>query len=176
MAGIGVALFLAGAAAAFGVQYLLSPARVGATMVSIGDWRLNCPAKAAKPNACSLTQDLSQNGSSAPLVHLEVGIEDQKERLAIVVPRGVLLPAGLGFAVGTRPPQMLVYQTCEVFGCIAYVPLDADLATAMRQGDTGRIIATNVDGQQSSVLFSLTGFSDALTQMHRDNFWRSLGG
>lgn len=171
----GLLIYVAGAASVLGVQYALRGANEGTTTAAYGDWRLNCPPRNQAAALCQLTQDLIKEGTGVPLVHFEVSRNGANHRLAIVVPRGVLLEPGLGFAVGARPAQTLVYQTCDTVGCVAYAPLEGAITDAMRQGATGRVTVTDRQGASVPLQYSLRGFADGLAMLDRDAFRRNYG-
>jgi invasion protein IalB len=172
---IGLVLYLAGAASVLGLQYAMRAPSEGITTAAYGDWRLNCPPRGQTNALCQLSQDLVRQGTNTPLVHFEVSRIGNTHRLAVVVPRGVLLEPGLGFAVGARPQQKLVYQTCDLVGCIAYVPLEGGVGDAMNRGGTGRITITDRNGAAVPLEYSLRGFADGVAVLDRDAFRRTSG-
>ena len=171
----GILVYAAGAASVLGLQYALRVSSEGTTTAAYGDWRLNCPPRNQPASLCQLTQDLIAQATGVPLVHFEVSRTGANHRLAVIVPRGVLLEPGLDLAVGNRPQQKLIYQTCDTVGCVAYAPLEGGLGEAMRQGATGRVIVTDRQGKSVPLQYSLRGFADGLAMLDRDSFRRSSG-
>lgn len=137
-----------------------------------GDWRLNCPPTGAKVTACTLTQDIVQNGSGTTLVHMEIAQPENGRRIAIVVPHGVLLQPGLGLAIGTAPLKVLRYQTCDQVGCVVIEQLDDATLDALRNGESGRIVVVSRDGQELAFPFSLKGFAGGMRMVGWESFKR----
>ena len=163
--------FLLGAAALLVATNLLH----GGTETSArvyGDWRLNCPPADAKAAACTLTQDIVQNGTGTTLVHIEFADTEQDDRLAIIVPHGVLLQPGLGLGIGSEPLRVLKYQTCDRVGCVVVQPLDQATLAALREADSGRVVVVSSGGQEVAFPYSLKGFRGGMRMLGWESFRR----
>jgi invasion protein IalB len=164
--------FLLGAVAVLGVTNLLHSNKESTTRV-YDDWRLNCPPAAAKASACTLTQDLVQNGTGNTMIHIEFGLAGGEKRLAVIVPHGVLLQPGLGLGIGSAPLRVLKYETCDQVGCVVVLPLDDEILDALEDADDGRIVIVAGNGEQASFPYSLRGFKGGMRMLGWEAFRRS---
>ncbi len=164
--------FLLGTAALLGATNLLHGSKETTARV-YDDWRLNCPPAAAKASACTLTQDLVQNGTGTTMIHIEFGVASGEKRLAVVVPHGVLLQPGLGLGIGSAPLRVLKYQTCDQVGCVVVLPLDEETLDAFGEADDGRIAIVAGNGEQVSFPYSLRGFKGGMRMLGWEAFRRS---
>jgi len=167
-----VGFFVLGAVAALVGEHLLyKPTDLRDTMQTIAvmkDWRMSCPPRTQKDGTCVLDQTIVQRGSNNPLAQLTIGQRDKGDVLAIIAPLGVLITPGLRFSVGTGQPIAIPYKTCLPAGCVATVPLDAALSTAMTQNAGGQITVVAVVGKPIPLNFSLRGLPDALAARAAD--------
>lgn len=137
-----------------------------------GDWRLSCPPTSAKVSACTLTQDVVQNGNGTTLVHIEIAQPKSETRIAIVVPHGVLLQPGLGLELGSAPLKVLKYQTCDQVGCVVVEQLDQATIDAIGDAEAGRIVVVSRDGQQAAFPLSLKEFRSGMRAVAWESFKR----
>jgi invasion protein IalB len=126
------------------------------------DWRLTCSARTDKNGGCVLQGAILDKASNTPLVQLTIGRKDANDTLAVVTPLGVLIPPGMRISVGTAKPKVLAFKTCLQGGCVATLPLDSSLTTAMTQNAGGQIVVVNGAGKTVGLNYSLQGFKDAL--------------
>lgn len=161
-----IGVFVLGAVVALGGEHLLfkqSDPRDGMqTMRAFQDWRLTCSARTEKSGGCAIQQTIVQRGSGNPLLELTVSQKGADEMLAVVTPLGVLVPPGIRFAVGSGQPRAAAFKTCMQGGCVATLPLDTALTTAMEQNTTGQIVVVTGEGKQVPLTYSLKGFQDAV--------------
>ncbi len=143
---------------------LAGPADVP-TMMVYDDWRLICPARKEKDANCRMSQDIvdqKAGQSIASLVLLKEVGKDKKEStvLAVSVPLNVLLEPGLGlkFCNETKTYQ---YKTCLQGGCIATVPVDAQLEKTIEGTSDASITVARLDGKTVQLPFSTKGYAEA---------------
>ena len=93
---------------------------------------------------------------------LRVAVSGPPPALTVTTPLPLFLPDGIVLALGTAPERRVPWRTCRPAGCEATLPLDPDLAAALRRERGGSVTLTLVDGVQVRLPFSLLGFSAAL--------------
>jgi invasion protein IalB len=153
-----VAIFVAGGFSAAALRRMLAPPQASQTVAAYRDWRLTCvPARPPAP-ACALTQDIVLNRSGQTIVRLAMGSDRTRGQLVVTVPHDVLLPAGLGFAIGGNKALAARYATCDQIGCMALIPIDASVRDAITQNDAGQIVFVGLDNKPVTVAYSLRGF------------------
>jgi invasion protein IalB len=119
------------------------------------EWRLDCPLR-----ACPIhTAVAGADGSEVLRLAVTAG---PAPALAITTPLPLFLPDGIVLALGARPERPAPWRTCRPAACEATLPLDPELADALRRERAGSVTLTLVDGVQVRLPFSLLGFSAAL--------------
>ncbi len=159
-------IFLVGGLAGWiGRGVLAGPADV-TTMNIYQDWRLLCPSTKEKDATCRLSQDIvdTQSGQQiASLVYLKQ-VEKDKEGsmvLVITVPLNVLLEPGLGLKLGADDMKVFQYKTCTPSGCMAVIPVDADMQKTIEGAQVAEIAVAGRDGKPVPLQFSTKGFTEA---------------
>ena len=156
-----------------GVQTLWSPSDDVPTIATYLDWRLACPPAAQKQRHCELSQAIALGGGANLRVFWQA--VPRGERLLIVAPFDVLLPVGVGLAVGNQPPANFPYRICNVGGCLAPILIDDRLKADLNGNDTGRIIIAGLDGKPQEFLLSLKGFSQGVAALKAREAQRNGG-
>ena len=169
-----VGAFLAGAGLILLLQTIMAARTPTQTVTVYQDWRVICPGVVGGEPTCTMTQDLVQAETGRTVVRLAMGQGVAAGQFVAVVPLDVLIPAGLGIAVGENtPPLQVAYETCDQQGCMAFVPLDDGLRTAFAGNAAGRVIFAGLDAKPISLNFSLNGFTDASNVLARENARRA---
>jgi invasion protein IalB len=165
-AAIWTGVFLVGALLGWiGRGVLAGPADVP-TMMVYDDWRLICPARKDKDTNCRMSQDIvdSKSGQSiASLVLLKELSKDKKTAttvLAVNVPLNVLLEPGIGLKFG-NDMKTYQYKTCLEGGCVAMVPVDAQLEKTIVGTSDAAVSVARLDGKTVQLPFSTKGFAEA---------------
>ena len=118
------------------------------------DWWRDCPLR-----SCPIhTAVTGADGSEV----LRVAVSGPPPALAVTTPLPLFLPDGIVLALGTPPERRCRGGRAAPAGCEATLPLDPDLAAALRRERGGSVTLTLVDGVQVRLPFSLLGFSAAL--------------
>lgn len=157
-----------------GVQSLGSPSDDVPTIATYLDWRLACPPAAQKQRHCELSQAIALGASGA---NLRVFWQSMPhgERLLVIAPFDVLLPAGVSLAVGNQPPANFPYRICNAGGCLAPIPVDDRLNADLNANDAGRLIIAGLDGKPQELLLSLKGFTQGLAALKTHEAKRNGG-
>lgn len=154
-------LFALGLLGGWAGAHFLSLRHEAPTIALYDNWRLACPAASQKDRACSLALDLTDSKSGSHLGRLVLGRGDQGAVLTVTVPYNVLIGPGLGLGFGNDKPRTYPYLTCNGAGCIAQLPVDDALRTALRQENRGRLVLAGMNKQSVQISFSLQGFRRA---------------
>jgi invasion protein IalB len=133
------------------------------TIAFYDGWRLACPASSQKDKPCTISNDLVDSKTQRHVAQLAIVPTKSGTVLAVTAPFDVLLTAGVGVALGADKPRTYPYQTCTEAGCIAEIPMDDALRTAMLRGGQGKLLFGSLDGKTVAVVFSLHGFKRANT-------------
>ena len=80
---------------------------------------------------------------------------------------GIFMPPGLRLAIGTVD-KTIPFKTCLQVGCIAAVPMDPTLASALSNNTGGSISVATIDGKTVPLDFSMRGYGDALADRNVD--------
>lgn len=86
----------------------------------------------------------------------------------ITVPLGVSLNAGLGVAVDKKGIGVTRFDFCTDNGCLAAIPMDAKLTSALKKGhelEIGMIFVGQAKPVQTNASFSLKGITSALGKL-----------
>jgi invasion protein IalB len=133
------------------------------------DWRVDCPKLSDKKGSCSLVQDVIDTKAGREIAHLSLVDSKAGRQLTITVPYDVLLPSGVGLALGKDKIRVYPYRTCGTNGCIAQVTVDDALVKALRPQRDAKLLLAQLDNRVAALPFSLKGFAraeDAYTSDH----------
>lgn len=116
------------------------------------DWTLACPE-----GVCTVSTRVEGAGGATVLV-LEAG----PDALVVRTPLPLLLPEGLGLALGQADEERTAaWRTCDALGCEARLTMEADLLAALRRERDGTLRFTLVSGERVRIGVSLIGFTAA---------------
>ena len=171
-----IGTFILGALVALGADHFVFKAKDQRdnmeTIAGFQGWRLTCPPRTTKSGNCVLQQALARKGTGTILAELNIAPnKDKADVLTIVAPLGVFVLPGVKVSAGTSG-EKAAYKTCLQMGCVATLPIDAGLATAMSQA-AGIQVTVVADGKPVPLNFSLTGYRDALAARAVDMAARS---
>jgi invasion protein IalB len=123
--------------------------------------------KSTTPPQCEAFQRLVIKESSQRLAEFAVGYAEkgQPARGIIVLPLGILLPAGVQMQIDAGKAFKFNVRYCEVSGCYAYVTLNDELLTLMRKGTKAVITFQSTKAQKIQIEMSLKGFGAALEKV-----------
>lgn len=170
MALYGAGLFVLGAIVALGGEYLIRghDQRDGMeTVAGLQDWRLTCQPRTTKNGGCLIQSGIVQRGTNNVIAELSVAPKDKSDVLTIIAPLGVRILDGVHFGLGSIS-KTVQFKTCLQMGCIATLPMDSGVATAMSQEQNGTITIVAADGRAIPLNFSLRGYSDAIADRATD--------
>jgi invasion protein IalB len=128
------------------------------------EWVSRCASEArAGALECVIEQTvfLSKTGQLVAAVTIRVPADTRQPGLAVQVPVGLFLPAGVGLQIDDGKPLALALQTCDLKGCYAATPVSAELLASLRSGKTLTIIFQNLTKESIKVPLQLANFADA---------------
>ena len=99
---------------------------------AFGDWILHCAKNSSGQEACALHQKIISRETKLPVAAFAIARnKDSHElRLAVILPLGLDIPAGVSGKTGDLPLAFTV-QTCVRRGCVASTLVDDKLLEAL---------------------------------------------
>lgn len=133
---------------------------------SFGHWTIRCEVPVgAKSEQCALVQSVSAEdhpGISAVVIVLKSAESPGSRILRVVVPLGILLPAGLGLRIDDSDIGRTGFMRCISTGCVAEVVMDETLTNKLRVGDTAFFVVFQTSEEGIGLPVTLSGFSAGL--------------
>ena len=142
------------------------------------DWRTYCPPATTATASCEVLGDVVDPALKATVARISI-VKDMKnngaEMIAFMLPHDVLLDAGVGVQTGKDPVKVLQYRTCNNVGCLAVVPLEAELRSALRSNTETKLSFTGAapNAKPQTLTVSFKGFNSALSAYERGEGRRS---
>lgn len=157
--------FLAFALVIMGVEAMTSHAFATDPAVkgTFGHWTIRCEMpQGAKTEQCALVQSVAAEehpGVSAVVIVLKSAENAGGKILRVVVPLGILLPAGLGLRIDDTDVGRTGFMRCIATGCVAEVVMDEALTNKLRVGDTAFFVIFQNSEEGIGLPVTLSGFS-----------------
>lgn len=129
-----------------------------------GDWDVACDATGAN---CAMAQ-IGNDGTGTPVLEmvirqldepLEVGERTATAVLDVITPLGVVLPEGLAIKIDDGPNESAPFQICTEQGCLVREPVDDDLISRLKRGNTARVSVIAANQGEVTAAISLKGFT-----------------
>lgn len=159
-------LTTAAAALAFAAALQAAPASAQGLQAgqTYGDWGVQCPEN--NNGKCFLLQQVHNKENNQPVLQARVGkITEQgqeKVRLMLIGPLGVMLPPGVAVQVDENEGHRVPFLQCTQMGCQTLITLsDKDIAE-LKAGTTMKVGMTPPNGQLTVIPVSLKGFTAAM--------------
>ncbi|MBV1786440.1 invasion associated locus B family protein [Marinobacterium sp. D7] len=130
---------------------------------TFGDWRVDC-----KEGLCQAVQQLFVGEGDKRSRVLAASVIKVKEQLVLqlVLPLGVDLRPGIVTRIDEAAEQHFAFTTCVTDGCVALIPLNDSLLSAMRSGKHMKAGFRPFRSEQTLVVeLSLSGFTKASSQV-----------
>jgi invasion protein IalB len=134
---------------------------------AFGDWVLHCADVSGGEKACALHQKIMSQDTKLQIASFAIARhKDSRElRLAVVLPLGVDIPAGVSGKVGDAA-LAFVLQTCVKRGCIASTLVDDRLLEGLHASDSfTTTFKMRGVADPTTLKVSLKGFHAALTAL-----------
>lgn len=132
-----------------------------------GDWVFQCSAVAQNQTDCAFVQTIVTPDGKRQLAQLQM-LEQKTVPgtyiLTVVLPLGLDIQNGVTARIDQTDPVLVTLKTCLPRGCIASMPLDEVLGSALRNGNALELAFTVADGKKTAtVTGSLTGIDEAFS-------------
>ena len=155
-----------------GFAWAASPAATPATpdpaiRGQYGDWALRCDAATGSAiEQCVLVQNVYAEGRpDIQLVVVVLKAPDGGYLLRVVVPLGIILPAGLGLKIDGTDIGKTGFMRCLANGCMAEVSMDDGLIGRFSTGSTALFIIFPTPGEGTGIPIPLAGFANGLARL-----------
>jgi invasion protein IalB len=133
---------------------------------SHGDWDLRC-SPGSPGEQCALMQAVTATGvRGLGLTVLFLKMVDAPQQIMrVLVPLGVVLPAGLGLEIDQAKVGRAGFVRCLPDGCVAEIVLDDNLRKALVAGKTATFIIYQDERQGFAIPISLAGLAAGLAAL-----------
>ncbi|MEN3793647.1 invasion associated locus B family protein [Fulvimarina sp. MAC3] len=131
-------------------------------------WQVVCSDPSAEtPRRCILQQALfaRQTGQKVVSATVAKGNEESGPLIEFGLPHGLLLLKGVNISVDGGNTKTVPIRTADENGSYALSPIDDELLTKLRDGETLRVSVTSAAEQAITFELSLKGFSKAYGQL-----------
>jgi invasion protein IalB len=134
-------------------------------------WGKSCEKGADGKQTCAIIQNVvitdKKTDQSLRALAVAVGYSpgDTKLRMALTIPLGVNLPAGVGFQIDDATSNTLPVETCLADGCHLFMTIDAGGRDSLVKSNMIKVSYQLTNGQKLVLPIELTGFGDALAQL-----------
>jgi len=132
-----------------------------------GDWALRCETTGSSiSEQCVLVQNVYAEGKpEIQLVVVVLRAPDGGYLLRVVVPLGIILPAGLGLKIDGTDIGKTGFMRCLANGCMAEVSMDDGLVGRFSTGSTALFIIFPTPGEGTGIPIPLAGFTNGLARL-----------
>jgi invasion protein IalB len=134
-------------------------------------WGKTCEAAADGKQNCVVLQNviITDKTTKASLRALAVAVGylpgQNGLRMALTLPLGIKLPAGVGFQIDDGQASSLPVETCLADGCRIFMTIDAGGRDSLVKSKLIRVSYELTNGQKVALPIELAGFGDALAQL-----------
>lgn len=131
-------------------------------------WSRQC-VKDADREVCYVEQYAVAMPANTILLNIRLGYfgPENRPRMIVTVPIGVLLGPGLGMSVDAGKPVTLPFESCQPGGCRAVVDMDQPTLDQIRRGARMTMRFVGADRNALDIPVSLKGVDAALKQLRK---------
>jgi invasion protein IalB len=104
---------------------------------------------------------LQKTGQLVAAVTIRVPADTHQPAMAVQVPVGLFLPAGVTLKIDEGKPLALALQTCDLKGCYAATQVSPEMLAALKTGKTLTITFQNLTKENIGIPLQLTDFAQA---------------
>lgn len=125
-------------------------------------WASRCAADSRQSALdCSVEQSIIETKSRQLLMQIVVRVppDTRKPVLAIQLPLGLFLPAGVTLKFDEGKPERFDVQTCDQKGCYLQLPVSPEMLQQMAKGKQMSVSFQNLSKQDIGVPVPLGGFA-----------------
>jgi invasion protein IalB len=153
------------APAADGATGVVAPQASGDGAPPAGaEWVSRCASEARQGTLeCVVEQTavLQKTGQLVAAVSIRVPADTHQPSLAVQIPVGLFLPAGVTLQVDDKKAISLTLQTCDLKGCYAATPISPELLADLKAGKKLAVSFQNLTKENITVPLQLTNFNQA---------------
>jgi invasion protein IalB len=147
-----------------------APPELDLTERRFQDWVLRCGRSQEGPEVCEMQQQTTdKEGRTIMAVAVGTVPGSSDLGLLIILPLGIILPAGVSLGIDGGAETPLELDRCERQGCRIEMLIEPDLLSRLRAGREAKVFfeANDPEGQRRrlGVPISLLGFTAALTEL-----------
>ena len=148
-----------------------APAQGAITERQFKDWTVRCGRQSEQgPHVCEMQQQqIDKEGRTVMAVAVGQVPETSDLGLLIILPLGILLPAGVSLQIDGGAEVPLQVDRCERQGCRIEMLLEPDLLNRLKAGNKATVFFEAIDPQgerqRLGVPISLLGFTAALNEV-----------
>jgi len=127
-------------------------------------WVSRCASDARQGSLeCAVEQVvyLSKTGQLVAAVTIRVPADTRQPTMAVQVPVGLYLPAGVGLRIDDGKPLVLALQTCDLKGCYAATPVSPALLAELKAGKMLTVSFQNLNKESIKIPLQLANFAEA---------------
>ncbi|MBV9114279.1 MAG: invasion associated locus B family protein [Hyphomicrobiales bacterium] len=128
------------------------------------EWISRCASEARQGTLeCVVEQTavLQKTGQLVAAVSIRVPSDTHQPSLAVQIPVGLFLPAGVSLTIDEKKPINLALQTCDLKGCYAAMPISPEILGELKSGKKLAVSFQNLTKESISVPLQLTNFDQA---------------
>ena len=125
------------------------------------EWVSRCASEArqgALECVVEQTAVLQKTGQLVAAVSIRVPADTHQPSLAVQIPVGLFLPAGVTLQIDEKKPLNLTLQTCDLKGCYAAMPISPELLAELKGGKKLAVSFQNLTKENISVPLQLANF------------------
>ncbi|MBV9052011.1 MAG: invasion associated locus B family protein [Hyphomicrobiales bacterium] len=136
----------------------------GTSQPPASEWISRCASEARQGGLeCVVEQTavLQKTGQLVAAVSIRVPADTHQPSLAVQIPVGLYLPAGVSLAIDDKKPLNLQLQTCDLKGCYAAMPISPELLGELKSGKKLAVSFQNLTKENITVPLQLANFEQA---------------
>lgn len=142
------------------------PANTAAAEKPLKPWMVRCAKDAAdKPAACQISQTLADSKTGTRMIAVSIRKQPQGMSMVLAMPHGLHLPGGVAYQIDSGPKKSIPIAASDEKGVYATLPVDDSLVTAMKRGNTFRVILSSLNRRQFAIPMTLAGFTAAADEL-----------
>ncbi|MEO1161827.1 MAG: invasion associated locus B family protein [Pseudomonadota bacterium] len=165
-------LLTGGAHAAQAQTAQKAPAAAAKTGSVITGWNVSCATpKSAGKLVCEVNNSVLVTPRNSRFVSVAIRPDGKSDKKVLVasLPHGVLFTAGVSLKIDGRDAGKLEMLTSDQNGAYARTPMSAQLAKAMKAGNTFTVVFDGTNAKRFTVGLPLAGFTAAYNKMSGGN-------
>lgn len=133
------------------------------------DWTRICETSEDGRRECILSQSILSRDGEVEVLKASVGYfsEDGAPAMVIAAPLGIALRPGVGLRVDQNDPVRIPFERCDPNGCLAGLPLSADMIDTLKRGARCSVEIHVTPSQPRVLELSLSGFTAGFDSLPR---------